>query len=229
MTHEEATGLLDDWVDDTLDGETRQDVCRHLEGCQACREEAAALRVFKQDLKALPKVMEPERDLWPGIAGRIGRDDARVLDLRDDIRSRSAAGMDLPTSWRLAAAAVLLVAVSSVVTFYLSRGPSQGRTATSDSRRSGPGADLVSLDVTATYAETIEQLRRTLEARRGDLSLETVREVRRNLDVIDEAIRASRAALETEPGDRELIRSVSMMYEEKIALLQNANDLPNGS
>ena len=87
----------------------------------------------------------------------------------------------------------------------------------------------VPVNVAGTYSGTIDALRRTLTARRADLSPETVLEIERNLAVIDTAIAAAQAALAEDPGDHELIRAVSSMYEEKIALLQDANDLPEGS
>ena len=89
--------------------------------------------------------------------------------------------------------------------------------------------DVALVNVAGTYNVTIQALHRTLRERRPDLSKETLREVERNLAIIDAAISASQAALATDPEDGDLIRTVSAMYEVKIALLQDANDLPNGS
>ena len=53
--------------------------------------------------------------------------------------------------------------------------------------------------------------------------------IERNLMIIDEAIGSSRAALLADPGNQDLMRKVSSMYAKKVALLQQAAELPSGS
>ena len=50
-----------------------------------------------------------------------------------------------------------------------------------------------------------------------------------NISAAKSYMQTHQAALETAPRDRDLIRTVAAMYEEKISLLQDANDLPHGS
>jgi anti-sigma-K factor RskA len=227
MSHDNLKGLLNDFVDGTLDTSARQRVGRHLESCDACREEVAALRSLTADLRALPKEMTPPADLWLEIARQTGQTRPSVLDFEEAQRRRSG----WSGRWRLAVAAALLVACSSALTLYLSKGlPDKGLAL----RGKGHGTsalqtELALVNVAGTYSGTVQALHKTLRERRADLSPETLREVERNLSIIDAAISATQAALATDPEDRDLIRTVSAMYEQKIALLQDANELPNGS
>lgn len=66
---------LSDQIDDYMDGELaeaeRAAVERHLSGCAACRADVEALRSLVADARALPRELEPGRDLWPAIAGQV--------------------------------------------------------------------------------------------------------------------------------------------------------------
>lgn len=65
--------LLNSYVDGALDGAAREAAERHLAGCAACRRDVERLRALVTNAAALPRSIEPERDLWPGIAPRLGR------------------------------------------------------------------------------------------------------------------------------------------------------------
>ena len=75
------------------------------------------------------------------------------------------------------------------------------------------------------YAETVGELRRTLESQRGSLSPATIRVVERSLATIDTAIAEARAVLAADPADQILISILSANYERKVELLQRANEL----
>jgi anti-sigma factor RsiW len=227
MSHDDLKGMLNDYVDGALDATAHHRVDRHLESCDACREEVAALRSLVADLRALPKEIAPSADLWGEIARQTRGTGPSDVGLEEVQRTRSG----WTSGWRLAAAATLLVACSSALTFYLSRGlPDTGLAALGEGRGTPAfQVELARVDVAGTYSGTIQALRRTLRERRSDLSPETLREVERNLTIIDAAISASQVALAADPEDGNLIRTVSAMYEEKIALLQDANGLPHGS
>lgn len=96
LSDERLNGL----VDGTLDAAAGDEAERHLAVCDACRAEVAQLRALLAGARALPRSIEPSRDLWPGIAPRLGR-------------------RGLPR-W-LAVAAVLVLAAGGVL-LYTSRG-----------------------------------------------------------------------------------------------------------
>ena len=51
--------LLSDYIDDTLDQETRETVEKHLSTCEGCAEELASLRSLVEELGSLEKVKPP--------------------------------------------------------------------------------------------------------------------------------------------------------------------------
>lgn len=65
-------------LDHELSPAIRQEVADHLAACPACRREHARLANLREATKSLPREIVPERDLWPEIAARIGRDTART-------------------------------------------------------------------------------------------------------------------------------------------------------
>ena len=64
---------LNEYVDGTLAPEARALVETHLARCAGCREAVAELRALAAGAAALPKSIEPGRDLWAPIHARIVR------------------------------------------------------------------------------------------------------------------------------------------------------------
>ena len=228
MNHEEASSRLNDYVDALLAEDVRNEVETHLKACDLCRDEVRFLRSLLEDTAALPRAIAPDRDIWSGIADQIGEDRGASVDL-SEARRRPA----WPRWPLLAAAAVVLMAVSSAITAFIVRdwtgSPLAEAPRQLEGRALGVAATAQARALEASYDFTIRELTAALGARRDVLSSETIRVVEANLTVIDEAIRTSRAALESDPGNQNLIRTVTSMYEEKIAFLQQATDLPDGS
>ena len=110
---EEFVGRLADLLERDVDEATRAALESHALSCGDCGPLLADLRKLRIDASSLP-VLEPRRDLWEGIAQRI---DAPVIPLRAVNRTRLAARW--PRWASMAAAAVLLIAVTSTVTYVL--------------------------------------------------------------------------------------------------------------
>ena len=225
MTHRETENRLNDYVDGLLPEEEGREVERHLNACETCREEAAFLRSLLTAAAALPGSIRPKRDLWTDIAAGI--DGRNIVSV--EFGGRSAwfrRGM-------LAAAAVVLIALSSALTAFWLRARSDSPVATAPDGHSGgnviPAVRAELEPFETTYSRAIEELTTTLRERRHTLAPETVEVIEKNLGIIDEAIRTSREALATDPDNQELLRSVSAMYEVKVNLLHRAAELPAGS
>jgi hypothetical protein len=60
-----------DYVDGALPASEKVEFERHLVSCAECRREVAFINSLRQQAAALPQRLEPPRDLWPEIAGRI--------------------------------------------------------------------------------------------------------------------------------------------------------------
>ena len=69
--NDQWTDRLSDYLDGDLDAEERTGLEAHLMGCENCRETLAGLRRIMARARALED-RTPERDLWNGIAARIG-------------------------------------------------------------------------------------------------------------------------------------------------------------
>lgn len=216
---------LQAWADGTLPDHARRALEGHLDGCPACRADAEGLRALVEDLGTLPAGIAPERDLLPEIEAAI------------DARTRSATPREALRAVRrpLAAAALVLVAVTALVTAaLLDRLPPGGEGRIGDAggpartaARAGDGADggveYASYRVVESeYARAARELARTLEARRSELSPETVRLVEENLRVIDRALAEAREALAADPGNPALREIVVAAHEWKLELLRRA-------
>jgi hypothetical protein len=71
MTTHLTEDLLNGFVDGALEAGARREVESHLAGCASCRAEVAELQALLAATRDLPRAIEPERDLWPQIEGRI--------------------------------------------------------------------------------------------------------------------------------------------------------------
>lgn len=213
--------LLNDYVDGLLGSRESSDVERHLRACAACRAQVESTRRLLEAAAGLPSSIEPPRSLWEGVA-------LRTVD-----RGPAAAVPTLRSArWQLAAAATVLVALSSVVTAVIvgregHGGPAAAAPATVAAAPAGPGATAATPArfVASQYQPTVARLRAELEARRAELSPATVQAVEANLQVIDRAIATTEAALAADPSSQPATRLLSSMYEKKIGLLEQTLQL----
>jgi hypothetical protein len=80
--------------------------------------------------------------------------------------------------------------------------------------------------VDAVYGREIDRLRRIIDERRVLLDTATVGVIERNLTIIDQAIRESRAALARDPASALLNERLNTALEQKVELLRAAVLLP---
>ena len=221
---------LDDYVDGLLTEQRRAETEQHLAGCEACRHTVDFLRALQATADAMPREIEPGRDLWADLEGRISP--TRVMQV--DFRGRGPLALfGVRSAWgqwaALAAAALVLVVVSSGITAYFLSGPELGAGA------GMPGFTGIGEPVASTmeefrpaeigYAQAIDDLIQTLDERREDLDPETLTVIEANLRVIDAAIRRARAAIEKYPEESELATVLAGNYRRKLEFLQRTNRL----
>ncbi len=203
---------LSAWVDGDVDEAQRRRIEEHLAGCPGCCEEAAALEDLSRAARELPREIEPARDLWPGIAGRI-----------------AAAGLTpsrrRAVAWRGIAAAALVVAAVLV-------GVSVGRRSLPPAPPATSAAVPASLTgagnldgAIAEYARASRMLREALARRQAAMNDDTARVVFDNLAIIDGAIGRIRTALASDPGNRDLAVLLVATYQQEIELLQRATQM----
>jgi len=197
---------LDGYVAGSLGLGERAGVERHLADCASCRDELDFLRTLLEDARALPRSLDPERDLWPDLAER--------LDAAEGRGSRH-------WHWTpLAAAAVALVALSgALVVATLLRDPQPASMVTA---APGMAAAVGVAALEAEYADALAELQSALDMGRDALAPETVAVIEESLRLIDLAIAEARAALESDPANAELVRRLGSSYALKVDLLRRA-------
>ena len=199
-----------DWLNGLAEGilgaSARVQAERHLVACETCRAEVESMRALRARLHALPREIEPPRDLRPAMWQAI--DAARWRE-----RSVWAA------RWPLAAAALLLIAVTAVLTFALARGPARSPAVAYDA-----GAPALSsvLSIADRYETATGELQQIIAEHRDRLSPATLRILEENLRVIDGALAESRAALQADPGNGALSAILISAYERKLDVLRAA-------
>ncbi|MGE0439358.1 MAG: zf-HC2 domain-containing protein [Gemmatimonadales bacterium] len=192
----EIRDRIPDLLSGRLTPEARTRVDAHLAGCAECREDVDTATWIGERAGRLPRSIAPARDLWTEIAPRLERRPRRFA----------------VSVWSLAAAALVLIAVSSAATVALVR-----RTASPDP------AGFAELEV--GYQNAALELSGVYRRSRDSLAPETRAVLERNLDVIERALAEARAALDADPANRALEAVVVAAYKRKIEFLERASTL----
>lgn len=215
---------LSEYLDEELTRRERAALEEHLEECDGCRtllEELRRVVARAGELIDAP----PSEDLWGGIAERIraeelGRSESDPALV--DVRSRSGARRISISMPQLAAAAVLLVTVSSGVAWQLAGGARPSTTDTASTPPTAPAGEILRVARVASldYEKAITQLEQALAAGRQKLDTATVRKVEERLALIDKAIEEARQALAADPANAYLNRYLAGTMQRKLDLLR---------
>ena len=230
MMHETAQHLTEDELHDAADGTPTPDAAgratRHLMHCARCRADVERIRELLALAASLPRSIEPPADLWPEIRTRI------VAPLGMSASSPRAARPVARSPWDamlrdrrwLAAAAVLLIAVSSAVTALIVRNDSRDLADAANAVNVVAGDRPVAVQrVNEDYERLDRELAAMLAASRDRLQPETVEKVDRNLAIIDAAIAEIRQALAEDPGNDALLQLLKASYGQKSALVRQVS------
>jgi anti-sigma factor RsiW len=224
--------MSDQWTDrlsEYLDGELpdgeRIALEAHLQGCGECSVILAELRQVVARAGMLDNAT-PRRDLWAGIAQRIGATagGSRTVDLG----SRRAG----PRRWsfslsQLAAAGIALMTASGGAVWLL-RSPEQQNVAPplATAPSGNPRAINAAADPRGTasqsYATAVADLEQVLASGRGQLDTTTIRVIEQNLAAIDRAIGQAQRALDADPANLYLNTHLAETMRRKLDLLRQA-------
>lgn len=246
MTCEHVDNVLSAWFEGDLDLPQRRAVDGHLRECLRCASMVRDIEVIRRDAERLPE-LAPSRDLWEGIADRI---ETPVIELAP----RQAAPAPTRRTWQVAAAAVVLMAASSGITYLLATGDGgrgTGEIAFQDSitssasgsspanvvvpsrPRSGGMPMLVSsaepMGAEVVYAQEITRLRTVLDERRTSLDSATINTIEKSLLAIDKAIGDARRALAADASSQFLTDQLNRALEKKLGVLRRVALLPVGA
>lgn len=205
---------LSEYLDGELPASDRAALEAHLETCNDCSTLLGELRRVV-DRARVAEEYRPRRDLWPGIASRIGATPAASP------RIGRRWSFSLP---QLAAAAILLMTLSGGAVWLLRSSvlpPAAGPIATVAT----PVASNASNRASQTYAAAVADLERVLAAGRGQLDTTTVRVIEQNLAAIDQAIAQAQQALLADPANLYLNTHLAETMRRKLDLLRQAATL----
>jgi hypothetical protein len=242
--NEHVTDHLSDYLDDELTTTARAEVDAHLRACAACGEELDSLRRLVAHAATVADYdAAPAHDLWSGIRARIEEPVTSLhgTALRVGLARRSGEAVTAAVASRvslsiaqLAAAAVLLIAVSGTTAWML-RGRAPVASSAVDAVIQAEvepmplPADVRPVSFAdAQFDAAISDLEHALEDRRNDLNPRTVEILERNLTLIDAAIAQARQALEEDPGNTYLNRHLVDSRRRKLELLRRATAITEG-
>lgn len=213
MICSKARGLLNDFVDDSLNQDQCRSLASHLESCDRCRSLHRDLLRLKQQTDQI-EVVTPSRDLWPEIHRRL----MQPKPSREGVRSV----FKLTANWRWLAAATCLVIAVIGLTIMLYDGISE---LNSYSRYK----EMSELDhlkqADAHYQRAISAMSHTLPDQFDNLPDELVTVFSENLQIIDDAIRVCQAAVKTYPDSVDAQYRLVICYRKKIELLNDIRKL----
>lgn len=182
-----------------------------------------SLRTLARATAALPREIAPPPDVWNKIRDVIESD--RGVDLG----SRRGRWWQRPAV--LAAAGVLLVAGSSIVTAIAMRSraegaPEKAHVATIDAATGSSPQSLAQFTALENdYIGTANRLTEILESEQTELAPETVVKLRESLRIIDAAILEARRALAQDPSNKTLMEMLSASYSQKVDLLRRTTEM----
>ena len=209
---------LSEYLDDELTPTETAAIESHLENCRDCSAVLSDLKQVVARARHLDR-RPPRRDLWPGIAERIGATPARPLVLR---RKWS---FSVP---QLAAAAVALMTLSGGTVWLIQSSEARDGNlpvAVVDSPGVTPVAVNASNTPAQSYAAAVADLERVLVGGRGQLDTTTIRVIEQNLAAIDQAIAQAQRALEADPANMYLNTHLAETMRRKLELLRQAATL----
>jgi hypothetical protein len=233
------TDRLSEYMDGDLPPDDARRVEAHLHECETCARTLEELRSVVARANTVADRTVPE-DLWPGIAARV-RSDASTAAPEQPV---DATATGTVISWRrrrialsipqLAAAAILLVALTGGTAWLA--GPGGLRNASSTGTSSGPGAgpgtaavipvaDTESVSTAVRYAIAIDELEQALFDPDALLPPSTEAKIRNSLRTIDRAIEDARRALEEVPTDGYLRQHLTATMRRKVDFLRRTTRL----
>jgi anti-sigma factor RsiW len=219
--NDQWTNRLSEYIDGELDATERAALEAHLATCGQCYATLGELRQVvarAQQLEDAP----PAKDLWFGIASRI-RSDEPATQVRVTRPPRRRFSFTIP---QLLAASIALAVLGGGSVMIALRSatvtPAPGIGPTSGDPNVRPVEWRVQTDV------AIAELEEALARNERQMDTSTVRVVRQNLAVIDQAIAQAQRALKNDPGSSYLNLHLANTMRHKIDLLRRANALAAG-
>jgi anti-sigma factor RsiW len=226
MSCTDYSEAIAEFVDGTIDPVKQRALERHVEGCDACRALVADLKSIQAAAFTLDRVELPSH-LWGAITAR--RAEELAVGSRGRLlawpRSRSAWGV-----WLSAAAALLLATTFGLYSLTRTAETHRDDAVAVTEPADGDMVASVQLELQAAeehYNKAIQGLEQIARTESGALDPQVASLLQKNLQVIDQAIGESRAALQVQPASSDAQDSLFDAMRSKVALLQQTVELIN--
>ena len=223
MSCTEYSQSIAESLDGSLDPARQRALERHVETCAACRALVADLRTIQAAAFTLER-HEPPAHLLQSLRSRIASEPSALP------RGRLLSWPTTRAAWAgWAAAAALVLATLASVYPLLRQQPAHVDEQAAEGATGDPmGSVLEELQAAeAHYDKAIRELEQIARSDTGALDPQVAGVLQKNLQVIDQAIGESRAALKTQPASADAQESLFDAMRSKVALLQQTVELIN--
>jgi tetratricopeptide (TPR) repeat protein len=212
-----AQRLISNHIDKLLDGRQTQVLEQHLKECKACTELLNDMQMIAGEAKNMESVL-PSEKLWAGIENQI---------LKNDRKSRSWPSgtgsffrFSLYSRELAFSVSGFLAGLVLMTLFYYGTPFIQN-----DRRIPGQVASNQFKEVERHYQLAIEVLNQAISEQNVELTPELAAVFEENLEIIDDAIRSFRTAMNEYPEDQEANEYLLICYRKKLELLGEMKDL----
>jgi hypothetical protein len=227
---------IQEMVDGTLGAIRRAELEMHLDQCEDCRALLDDLRRIHDAAESLDDLQPPDR-VWLQIAGRL-RQEGRLAETSASVTPGPSTGFrwGRPHAALLALAAALVIAVGASLMLLWPRGGTPRPPAQADvtAPQSGNPTAAASVEDVENELRQAEQhyesaIARLEQITNSDQTMDpqVAATLKKNVQVIDQAIAESRAALRTEPTSAPARDSLFEALRQKVSMLQDTIALMN--
>lgn len=222
------TQAVHELIDGTLGPIRKAELQQHLDQCAACRALLADLQRIR-DLAGTLEHTAPPDGVWLQVAGRL-RQEGRVQPAAP---VKSARGSHIPL---IAIAAGLIVAAGASLLLLLpllrgdeAQAPTEQAAMGGNATRDEPVQSIEDhFRLAEQHMQTgIAKLEEAAKANESVIDTQTAAMLKKNLEMIDQAIAESRAALRAEPQSTVARDSLFNALRRKVSLLQDTVALMN--
>jgi hypothetical protein len=227
MSCHDYRDAIAEFVDGALDPARQRELERHVEACPACRALVADLKTIQAAAFTLDRVELPPH-LLPALRARLADEPlpsarGRVFAFPLSRPARAA--------WLAAAAALLVITTAGLLSLLRPAEPNGAQQAAT-APITTPADPVASVQAelqlaTEHYEKAIQQLEQIARSDDGTLDPQVAAVFQKNLQVIDQAIGESRAALQMQPASAVVQEGLFDAMRSKVALLQQTVELIN--
>lgn len=212
-----AQRLISNHTDKLLNGRQTHALGQHLKECPACTELLNEMRMIVREAKNMKSVL-PSENLWAAIEGEIIRNEQKSRNDVDGI-GRFFQFSSYSREWAFSMIGLLAGLVLMTLFYY-------GIPFIQNDK--GIPGQIVSnqfKQVDLHYQLAIEALNQAISEQKVGLSPELTAVFEENLEIIDEAIRSFRTAMNEYPQDQEANEYLLICYKKKLELLGEMKEL----